>query len=171
MSKVYVSIGSNINRYQHIAASLDALFQHFGELEISPVYESETIGFKGDHFLNLVAAFSSALSVGDLSTLLRKIEHDNGRTREGPRFSSRSLDIDILTYDSMVGNIDGVSLPRAEIIENAFVLRPLADIAANQLHPKLKQSYSELWQAYDQASQKLWPIDFKWQDRIISNAI
>ena len=171
MSKVYVSIGSNINRYQHVAASLDALVEHFGELEISPVYESETIGFKGDHFLNLVAAFDSNLSVGDLSALLRTIEYDNGRTRDGPRFSSRSLDIDILTYDSVVGNVDGVSLPRAEIVENAFVLRPLADIAADHLHPALKQSYAELWHAYDQSSQKLWPVDFKWQDRMISRAI
>lgn len=171
MSVVYVSIGSNIDRYQHITASLDTLCRHFGELVISPVYESEAVGFEGDHFLNLVVAFESELSVAELSKLLRVIEHENGRRRDGPKFSSRTLDIDILTFGSAVGFVDGVDLPRGEIIENAFVLRPLADIAADELHPKLKKSYGELWAAYDQASQKLWPVDFTWQGRAISSAV
>lgn len=163
MAQVYVSIGSNIDRYRHIASSLDALASHFGELLISPVYESEAVGFDGDHFLNLVVGFDSDLTVGTLSTLLRGIEYDNGRRRDGPKFGPRSLDIDILSYDDAVGNIDGVLLPRDEITTNAFVLLPLTEIAGESLHPSLLLRYKDLWAAYDQSSQKLWRVNFEWR--------
>ncbi len=135
---------------------------HFGEVLISPVYEGEAVGFEGDHFLNLVVGFSCDLTVGALSKLLRGVEYDNGRRRDGPKFGPRSLDIDILSYDDEVGDIDGVLLPRDEITVNAFVLLPLTDIAAETLHPSLQISYEDLWDAYDQTSQKLWQVDFEW---------
>lgn len=168
MAKINLSIGSNIDRYQHITACLDALQAQFGELSISRVFESESIGFEGDHFLNLAVAIESTLSVGELLQRLRKIEDDNGRIRNGPKFSSRTLDIDILTYDHCVGVIDGVDLPRDELTKNAFVLWPMVDIAAIQQHPVLNKSYQALWADYDQASQKLWPVDFNWHGQIIS---
>jgi 2-amino-4-hydroxy-6-hydroxymethyldihydropteridine diphosphokinase len=163
LALVYVSIGSNIDRYRRIGACLDALSKQFGALVLSPVYESESVGFSGDPFLNLVARFHCQQSVGELSAALRQIEHDNGRRRTGPKFSSRAMDIDILTYDQCVGAIDGVELPRGEITENAFVLQPLADIAGSELHPLLARSYSALWQDYDQSSQQLWPVEFRWR--------
>ncbi|MCK5885115.1 MAG: 2-amino-4-hydroxy-6-hydroxymethyldihydropteridine diphosphokinase, partial [Alcanivorax sp.] len=64
---------------------------------------------------------------------------------------------------------DGVELPRAEILKNAFVLRPLADIAPDELHPVCCESYRSLWQSY-QKDQKLWPVDFTWQGRQISSS-
>jgi len=161
---VYVSIGSNIDRYRRIGACLDALVAQFGVLQLSPVYESESVGFTGDHFLNLVARFHCQQPIGELSAALRQIEYDNGRRRRGPKFSSRALDIDILTYDQCIGIISGVELPRGEITENAFVLRPLADIAGADRHPVLARSYAELWQGYDQSSQQLWPVDFCWRE-------
>ena len=169
MAQVYVSIGSNIDRERHVTAALDALAGHFGPLVISSVYESEAVGFSGDHFLNLVAGFDTGLPVGELAARLRAIEHSNGRVRTGERFSGRTLDIDILTYDDCVGNVDGVSLPRDEILHNAFVLLPLAEIAAAEVHPLLRQSYGSLWQAYDRP-QKLWPVDFIWGGRHISRS-
>lgn len=168
MAWVYVSIGSNIEQERHILACLDALAAHFGELRLSSIYESEAVGFAGDNFYNLVAGFETALSVGALSAQLRAIEADNGRRRDGPKFSARTLDIDILTYDQAVGMVDGVLLPREEIVENAFVLLPLAEIAADELHPLSRQSYGCLWQAYQQDKQKLWPIDFSWRGRVVS---
>ena len=171
MAWVYVSIGSNIDRYRHISRSLDALHACFGELAISPVYESEAVGFAGDNFLNLVVGFHCQSTVAQLSAALRQIEHDNGRRRDGPKFGSRTLDIDILTYDDRVGEVDGVSLPRDEITKNAFVLLPLVDIAADSRHPKLNKRYVELWRSYDQVSQKLWPVDFEWCGKKISSSI
>ncbi len=170
MAEVFVSIGSNIDRYRHISAALDALADCFGDLQVSPVYQSEAVGFEGDDFLNLVVGFQCDLSVGDLATQLRAIEDANGRSRHGPKFSSRTLDIDILTYDDLTGDCDGINLPRDEITKNAFVLLPLADIAADQQHPLLKIPYGEMWAAYDQASQRLWPVDFQWRGQAISSA-
>jgi len=170
VARVYVSIGSNIDRYRHIASSLDALSAHFGVLVISPVYESEAVGFDGENFLNLVAGFNSDLSVGKLSALLRKIEYDNGRRRDAPKFSSRTLDIDILTYNDCVGEVDGVELPRDEITENAFVLLPMVDIAANCKHPVLHKTYQEILLSYDRGRQKLWLVDFEWRGKKISSS-
>ena len=163
MARVYLSVGSNIDRYRHITASLDALDDLFAPLIISRVYQSESVGFEGDDFLNLVVGFDCDLSVAELSKALRKIEDDNGRLRDGPKFSSRTLDLDILTYDDAGGVIDNVSLPRGELSKNAFVLLPMVDVAPDTLHPQLQRSYQELWDAYDQDSQQLWPVEFSWR--------
>lgn len=160
MSKVFVSLGSNIQRYYHISQALTVLESAFGELTISPVYESEAVGFAGDNFLNLVVAFDTNLSVAELSSTLRKIEDDNGRERSGVKFSSRTLDIDILLYNDHVGLFDGVTLPRGEILTNAFVLQPLADIAPDAVHPVEKKTFAQLWENYDKEKQHLWVVDF-----------
>lgn len=171
MACVYVSIGSNRDRYRHVSIALDALQARFGELKVSPVYESESIGFAGSHFLNLVVEFNTQLSVAELAVQLKDLEYANGRQVDAPRFAPRTLDIDILTYDQLVGEFPGVNLPRAEITENAFVLLPLRDIAADVFHPVVNRTYDQLWQAYDQRSQRLWPVDFQWRGRIISQSI
>lgn len=171
MARVYLSIGSNIDRGKNIDACLDALSGAFGDLILSSVYESEAVGFEGEHFLNLVAGIETDLSVGELSAHLRQIEYDNGRRRNGPRFSARALDIDILTYDGVVGEVDGVELPRDEIVLNAFVLQPLAEIAGVELHPQLRTSYAALWRDYDKSRQKLWAVDYTWQGRTISKEL
>ncbi len=170
MARVYVSIGSNIERERNIAAGLDGLAESFGELTLSSVFESEAVGFAGDHFYNLVAGFETGLPVGELSRELKAIEDRNGRCRQGPKFSGRTLDIDILTYDDRCGRIDGVELPRAEILFNAFVLQPLAEIAPDELHPVSGISYVDLWQAYDKQKQRLWAVDFSWQGCAFSKA-
>lgn len=170
MTQVYLSLGSNIQRHQHILAALDALADHFGHLQISSVYESKSVGFNGSNFFNLVVGIETDLAVQSLSDVLKKIEDDNGRFRQGPKFSPRTLDIDILTYGDFVGVANGIELPRAEITQNAFVLLPLTEIAGHQRHPQLQQTYAELWGEYDQASQSLWPVDFVWREQVLSKA-
>ena len=169
MARVYISVGTNIERRKHVLAALDALQGWFGDLILSPVYESEAVGFDGEPFLNLVVGVDTRLRVGELSVRFKQLEADNGRRRDLPKFSGRTLDLDILTYDDHVGQTDGVELPRGEILKNAFVLKPLADIAPDDLHPVCGQTYLQLWQSYDR-NQKLWTIDFTWQGRVISRA-
>ncbi len=170
MSRVYISIGSNIERFRHVTAALDALADWFGELVISPVYESESVGFDGSDFLNLVVGIDTDVSVGDLTRRFKQLEAENGRKAGAPKFSPRTLDLDILTCGKAAGAVDGVELPRGEILKNAFVLRPLADIAPDELHPVCGQSYRQLWREYD-TGQKLWPVDFSWQGRQISRSV
>ena len=129
MTRVYLSIGSNIEPRQHVAVALDALADAFGDLVLSSVYESEAVGFDGDNFLNMVAGIDTDLAVLDLSRFLKQLEQTHGRSHQGPRFSARTLDVDILTVGDQVGEFAGVKLPRGEILKNAFVLQPLAEIA------------------------------------------
>ena len=170
MALVYLSLGSNIDRERNIDSALTALAKFYVELDVSSVYESEAVGFAGDPFYNLVVGLETKLSVGELFAQLRELELDHGRLRGGAKFSSRTLDVDILTYADEVGDYDGLTLPRAEILYNAFVLRPLAEIAPQQVHPLKGKTYAELWGGYDQSKQALWPVDFSWQGRLISKS-
>ena len=161
MAQVYLSLGSNIDQYHNISSCLKVLEATFGKLTISPIYESEAVGFEGDNFLNLVVGIVTELSVGELLNVLRDIEDQHGRVRKCERFSARTLDIDILTYDDLLGFYDGVELPRDEVLKNAFVLLPLADLAGDSLHPETQKSFRWHWRQFDQSSQKLWVIDLE----------
>lgn len=170
MAQVFLGLGSSIERERYIVAGLDALERLFGSFRMSSVYDSEAIGFEGQAFLNLVVGLDSDLSVAELSRALRFIEFEHGRPENATRFSARQLDIDILCYADLVGVVDGVVLPREEILENAFVLRPLAELAPDSRHPVTRMTYAQLWEAYDQSSQHLHPVDFTWRGRAISRA-
>lgn len=159
MAKVFLGLGSNIDAPLHIRRALAALEQQFGSLQVSPIYESEAVGFTGNNFLNLVVAINTDLSVAQLHAALRKIENANGRDRSAPKFSGRTLDIDILMYDDCVGDVGGVALPRDEIVKNAFVLKPLCDLAPELLHPQYKKSMVQMWDEYDKTKQRLWQVE------------
>ena len=161
MARIYISIGSNINPAENVQQAVKILREHFSDVEVSPVYESEAIGFEGSNFLNLVVAANTELDVHATNALLHKIEDEHGRDRSGPRFSSRTIDLDLLLYDDLILNESGLEIPRDEILQNAFVLWPLADVAADFIHPQQGKSMSELWQAFDKQSQKLWPVELE----------
>lgn len=171
MTTVYLGLGSNIERERYLVAGLDALQLLLGELALSPVYDSPAIGFDGQPFLNMVVGASTELPLAALATRLRHIETEHGRPANATRFSARQLDIDILTYGDLVGEFGGVTLPRGEILENAFVLRPLAELAPRAQHPVDGRSFAELWAAFDQRSQVLARVDFSWRGRWISRAV
>ena len=125
---------------------------------VSPIYESEAVGFSGDNFLNLVVGITTRLPPRQLADRLREIEAQHGRVRGAEKFSSRTLDIDLLTFGEAVVDEKGLQLPRDEILRYAFVLRPLADVAPQERHPQSGRSYGELWAEFDQSGQKLWPV-------------
>lgn len=162
MASIYISIGSNIDAEQHIRGAIDVLRETYGTLKISSVYESEAIGFEGDNFLNLVVGLHTDQTVPEVLDTLHDIENRFGRVRTGPRFSSRTLDLDLLLYDDLVLQDQGIDIPREEITQNAFVLQPLAEIAPQLEHPQQKLTMQELWQQFDKTSQSLWPVEFSW---------
>ena len=148
LHRIYISIGSNIEPAQNVQLAVKALREVFGDLDISPVYESVAVGFEGDNFYNLVVAATTDMGVGTVNQSLHDIEDRYGRVRNGPRFSSRSIDLDLLLYDELSGEYDGVLLPRGEIPHHAHVLCPLADLIPQAVHPLLKQTYQQLWQKF-----------------------
>ena len=161
MAKIYISIGSNIDAEKNIRLAIGALKDHYGKLILSSVYESESVGFEGDNFLNLVVGLNTEEDVHTVAATLRKIEDENGRDRSGPRFSSRIVDLDLLLYDDLIIKEDNLEIPRYEITKNAFVLLPLDEIASQLIHPVSGKTMCDHWLSFDKDSQKLWVIDFK----------
>jgi 2-amino-4-hydroxy-6-hydroxymethyldihydropteridine diphosphokinase len=159
MTRVYISVGSNQQPRQNVRRALDYLQQRFAPLVISPVYESVAVGFDGDNFLNLVVAFDTELSLSELDAELDRIEQECGRVRSAQRFTSRTMDLDLLLYGALVRHDDEWDLPRQEIASYAFVLKPLADIAPQLQHPETGISFSRMWQEGDFDSQSLWRVD------------
>ena len=158
---IYISVGSNIDKEKHTKAGLQGMYQVFGELQLSSVYESESVGFTGNNFYNLVVKAHTSLPVEHVCKVLKQIEQDNKRQRNDKKFSPRTLDLDLLLYDRLVIR-SPIELPRPEVLYNAFVLRPLAEIAGDEIHPVVNKSYASLWQEYDKTQQHLWTITFEW---------
>jgi len=148
MPRVYVSIGSNIDREKNIRGAVRVLRERYGKLALSRVYETPAEGFDGDAFYNLVAGFDTDEPVEQLHQALSAIEAAHGRTRTGPRFGPRTLDLDLLLYGDLVRHESGVDLPRDEIRTYAFVLGPLAEIAPDQRHPETGARLGELWEKF-----------------------
>lgn len=150
MTRVFLSLGSNIEPERHLAAAIAALRAEFGTVTISPTYRTEAIGFAGPAFLNLAVGIDTARDAVDLDRWLHALEDAHGRRRDVERYSSRTLDIDIVLYGDQV--IDGpghLRVPRDEL-RHAFVLAPLADIAPDVRHPVSGFSMAELWRAHPQ---------------------
>lgn len=167
MTRVYIGAGSNIEPRRHLAAALDQLTDAFGPLDVSPVYQSAAAGFVGDPFLNLVVGIDSGLGIGELKELLRRIEQANGYDGMGPKFSSRTLDLDLLLVGDFHGSVDGIRLPRNDVLSCSYVLWPLADIAPSARHPVLGECYRELRQAFS-GNRDLERVAFLWNGRNLS---
>ena len=164
MSLVYLGVGSNINRESNICAGLSVLRDSFGLRRASSAYESAALGFDGPPFINLVVELQTTLPLAELAAALRELEYRMGRPQQATRYSSRTLDLDILTYDQLAGTIAGVELPRAEILENAYVLAPLAELVPEAMHPVLGKCYLQLWQEFDKNAQTLEQLRFSTGD-------
>ncbi len=144
MTQCYVSVGSNIDKEKNIAAGLNSLHETFGELTVSPTYETAAIGFEGDDFYNLVVGFESNLAAHDIAKKLRDLEFAHGRLPNSQKFSPRYLDLDLLLYGEAIIDDGKLKLPRPDIERYVFVLQPLTDLAPDLIHPVHKKTYREM---------------------------
>ena len=146
MARAYVSIGSNVEPESNVRRAVAALRARFGEVQLSPVYQTPAEGFVGPDFYNLVAAFATDETPSAVAATLSTIEQQQGRVRHGDGLHGRTLDLDLLLYDDLVLTGAGLTLPREDILRYAFVLKPLADITPEARHPVDGRCYRELWQ-------------------------
>jgi 2-amino-4-hydroxy-6-hydroxymethyldihydropteridine diphosphokinase len=160
MSRAFIGIASNIDREKNIRSGLDQLSELGAIMAMSGVYENKAVGFIGDNFYNLAIKLGTELPVLELNRLLREIEDRHGRLRDVPRFSDRTLDLDLLIYDELVRHDDELDIPRQDILTYAFVLKPLAEIAAEVKHPESGLKLADIWESFDQSDQELWPVIF-----------
>lgn len=149
MARVLLSLGSNEAPRDHLARALDELGARFGAIRVSTVYRTAAVGFDGPDFLNLAVALDTGMAPAALDAWLHALEDAHGRRRDVPRYSSRPLDIDIVLYDAQIVHGPGhLEIPRAELLTQAFVLGPAAEIAPDAVHPVLGSTLDALWRAF-----------------------
>jgi 2-amino-4-hydroxy-6-hydroxymethyldihydropteridine diphosphokinase len=155
---IYLGLGSNIDSEDNLRLGVRELRRRYGELQVSDLYKNAAVGFEGPDFLNLVVACESTATPVEVHEQIESIHRMAGRYREEERFSSRPLDIDLLLYDDLVINEGPVRIPRSDVLEFSFVLRPLAELAPDLVHPVTKRTMAEHWQLFDSASHPLTPV-------------
>jgi 2-amino-4-hydroxy-6-hydroxymethyldihydropteridine diphosphokinase len=148
MHRAWLSLGSNLEPQRHLRAALAELRARFGAVQVSPAYRFAAVGFDGPDFINLAAGLDSDLDAPALNDWLHALEDRHGRRRDGARYASRTLDVDIVLFDDLVLHGAGhLEIPRKELAE-AFVLKPLVDIAPDLLHPVSRKTLAALWTAH-----------------------
>lgn len=157
---MYVSLGSNIDREENLRTAVHELAASYGELELSPVYESRAVGFDGEAFYNLVVGFDTEEPPERIKERLGEIETQCGRRRDGPRLGSRTLDLDLILYGDSIWRDDLFELPHPDIRRYPFVLRPLADIAPERRYPGTQMTFATMWSVFDSAKAEMQAVAF-----------
>jgi 2-amino-4-hydroxy-6-hydroxymethyldihydropteridine diphosphokinase len=132
MPRAYVGLGSNMGDRERMLWSALHMLTFSPEVDVvavSSIRETDPVGFEDQpRFLNAVAALDTELEPRALLDLLLSIEQELGRTREGPRFGPRTIDLDLLLYGDEVVDEPELAVPHPRLHERRFVLEPLAEL-------------------------------------------
>ena len=120
----FLSMGSNINAEANIIFAIEQINKILANTKYSSIHKTKAEGFEGDDFLNLVVAGESELSFDKLNEKLKDIENETGRKRDVPKFSARTLDIDIILQIDQ----DEILFESNEIEKYSFVSEPLKEV-------------------------------------------
>ena len=136
MATAFIGLGSNLgDRMAKLRTAIER-FESLGRVtSVSSLYKTEPVGYlEQPSFLNAVVALETALTPADLVRALLGIERDLGRARSFPN-APRTLDLDLLLVDNVILDTPDLTLPHPRLHGRAFVLVPLAEIAAQVVHP------------------------------------
>lgn len=142
--------------------AIRALRERYGDLNISPVYKSAALGFSGDDFLNFVVGLKTGVSPTELCAEIELIHNLAGRVRGSNKWAARPLDIDLLLYNDLVLDERPVRVPRRDVLEYSFVLRPLAELIPDRVHPISGKTMAAHWQEFDASSHPLEEVSVEW---------
>jgi 2-amino-4-hydroxy-6-hydroxymethyldihydropteridine diphosphokinase len=141
VTRAYVGLGSNIgDREAMLRRAVDLLGAQadIDLVAVSAIRETDPVGFTDQpRFLNAVAAVETTLPPGALLAQLLALEQELGRTREGPRFGPRTIDLDLLLYGLDVVDEPGLTVPHPRLHERRFALEPLAELEPTLEVPRL----------------------------------
>lgn len=149
--QVYIALGSNVgDRMKHLQDAVNLVFETIGNvLQIARVYNAPAIGFDSEKsigdFLNCCISVETFLSAEDVLLKLQKVEHQLGRRpKQTEGYESRIIDLDILYFNDLKINTKQLTVPHPQLEFRKFVLKPLADIAPQVLHPICQLSTAQL---------------------------
>jgi len=162
MASVFLGLGSNESPLINLKLARRELERRFGQLVVSRVYRSAAIGLDGADFLNLVVRLQSDDPPLGICGEIELIHNLAGRVRGTGKWESRALDIDLLLYDDLVSYERPVRVPRDDILRYSFVLRPLAELAPQLVHPVTGTTMLKHWQEFDASSHPLEEINVDW---------
>lgn len=164
MPEVFVAAGSNIRPREHLRKALGLMREAWPDLRVSSAYSNRAVGFEGEDFVNLVAAFHTDESLAAVLEKLHAIESACGRPREAAKWASRSMDLDVLLYGDLVGEFPGAVLPRKDLLRRPYMLGPMAEIGPEVVHPTERCSIRELWARFDSAGHVMTPVSLDQED-------
>jgi 2-amino-4-hydroxy-6-hydroxymethyldihydropteridine diphosphokinase len=148
MTHIFLALGANVgDKKEHIEKAIELLSQKVSNIMCAPLYESKAVGFTDqDNFVNTVVSGDTELPPKELLQFVKGIEQTIGRIYRF-RWGPREIDIDIIFYGDMVFHDDGLEIPHPRMQERDFVLKPLCDLDDTVMHPVLKKTARELYDA------------------------
>lgn len=146
MAKIAIALGSNLDNPHKQLKTAKSFLERISEstIENSHIYESEPIGPSEFNFLNAVILIESKLAVDTLFQLLKEQEKRQGRPSRYPKWTARSIDMDIISYDDKILKTDELTIPHLQYSQRLFVLLPLQDVLPDWVDPESKKSIKEL---------------------------
>ena len=155
MHQVFLGIGGNTgNKQDNFDKVYTFIKNELGEIiKRSSVYETPPWGFDAnEYFWNQVLVIETGFSPKELLKKIAEIENHFGRERGTAGYSSRKMDIDILYFDELILNTENLIIPHPHIPQRLFVLVPLAEIAADFIHPLMRLTSLEMLKNCDDSS-------------------
>jgi 2-amino-4-hydroxy-6-hydroxymethyldihydropteridine diphosphokinase len=156
--RVFVAAGSNVEPERNLARVCAEIAHIWPDAIFSRAYRNAAVGFEGPDFINLVVGFSAAQPLELVIDRLRGIETNCGRPRYAPKWASRTMDLDVLLFGDRIEKTSEYTLPRPDLLKRPYMLGPLAEIAADVVHPTAGQTIGELWAQFDRDGHTMSPI-------------